>query len=359
MRKFKFVLILAVVSFLTIGIYTLFIRSVDESDFIVETVQGDPKQPAVRSVQTAIVDQGLKNINYNVGLDGRVQKTKDNLISGLFESPFDEKNAPDDFRRFMRSDFVSTLEQEGISYAIGTPDNNKWELQYWEDGKQRIVKKTFPAPVEARKLSETQIYPYKRIGDSLYVLAEDYQIDSETLLYKIDLKGDTIQKINLRGTSKNEVSLLGIHDETVVYYTTESIEGSDDTEEKLYLSDGKKVQRLKGLKSFSTEQTGLSADGSKLIMIEREMNDFNWTVYDLASKKSEKHKLDIPLVTDEFGLDEFTELKDGMIYTANRTGSGVINIRVIDALSERVIYEGNIKDKLKRTETTLNELVLN
>ena len=127
----------------------------------------------------------------------------------------------------------------------------------------------------------------------------------------------------------------------------------------MYLSDGKKVQRLKGLKSFSTEQTGLSADGSKLIIVEREMNDVNWTVYDLASKKSEKHKLDIPLVTDEFGLDEFIELKDGLIYMANRTGSGVINIRVIDALSERVIYEGNIKDKLKRTETTLNELVLN
>ena len=359
MRKFKFVLILAVISFLTISIYTLFIRSVEESDFIVETVQGDPKHPAVQSVQAAIFDQGLKKIDYNVRLDGRVQKTSGNMITDFFDSPFDEANAPDNFRRFMRSDFVSTLEQEGISYAIGTPDNNKWELQYWENGKQRVVKKTFPAPAEARKLGEGEINPYKKIGNSLYVTVYDLQTEVGTLLYKIDLKNDTIQKINLPVTTKGEVSLLGIHDETVVYYTTESIEGSDATEEKLYSSNGTKSQRLKGLKSFSSGQAELSADGSKLIIVEREMNDFNWTVYDLASKKSEKHKLDIPLVTDEFGLDEFTELKDGLIYTANRTGSGVINIRVIDALSERVIYEGNIKDKLKRTETTLNELVFN
>ncbi|MCT4779959.1 MULTISPECIES: hypothetical protein [Exiguobacterium] len=358
MRKFNFVLILAVVSFLTIGVYTIFIQSIDESDFTVETVKGDPTQPAVRSVQAELYDQGLKKVDYNVGLDGRVEKTTDNLISGLFESPYNENGAPADFRRFMRSDYVSTLEQECTSYAMGTPDNNKWELQYWENGKQRVVKKIFPAPAEARKLGETQLYPYKQIGNSLYVLAEDYQIDSETLLYKIDLKGDTIQKINLSVTSKDEVSLLGIHDETVVYYTTESIEGSDETEEKLYLSDGEKIQRLKGLKSFSTEQTGLSADGTKLIVVEREMKDFNWTVYDLASKKSEKHKLDIPLVIDEFGLDEFTELKDGLIYTANRTGNGVINVLVIDPISKRVLYEGNIKDKLKRKETSLNSLIL-
>ncbi|WP_449403670.1 hypothetical protein [Exiguobacterium artemiae] len=60
MRKFKFVLILAVVSFLTIGIYTIFIQSIDESDFIVETVKGDPKQQAVRSVHAELHDQGLK-----------------------------------------------------------------------------------------------------------------------------------------------------------------------------------------------------------------------------------------------------------------------------------------------------------
>ena len=76
-----------------------------------------------------------------------------------------------DFRRFIRSDYVITLEQDGISYAMGTPDNNKWELQYWEEGKQRVVKKIFPAPAEARKLGETQISPYKRIGNSLYVTA--------------------------------------------------------------------------------------------------------------------------------------------------------------------------------------------
>jgi len=360
MRKFKFVLILAVVSFLTLGIYTLFIRSIDESDFIVETVKGDPKQPAVRSIQAELIDQGLRKIDYTVGLDGRVQKTTDSLIKGLFESPFDEKNAPDNFRRFMHSDQVNTFEQEDITYAIGTSDNNKWELQYWEDGKQRIVKKIFPAPVEARKLNEAQISPYKKIGDSLlYVIVYDPQTGVDTQLYKIDLKDDTIQKINLPVTPKGDVSLIGIHNETIVYSTTESIDGTDMTEDKLYVSNGKTTQRIKGLKSFGNGETELSADGSKLIAFEREMGDFNWTVYDIKTKQVEKHSMDIPLVTDEFGLGEYTTLKDGLIYTANRLDDGIYNVRLIDPVLDRTLYEGNIKDKLKRAETTLNELVLN
>ncbi|WP_214721273.1 hypothetical protein [Exiguobacterium sp. s192] len=359
MRKFKFVLILAVVSFLTIGIYTIFIQSIDESDFIVDTVQGDPKQPAVRSVHAELHDQGLKKMDYKIGLDGRVQKTEDSLISGLFESPFDEKNAPNDFRRFMRNDYVITLEQDGTSYAIGASNNNKWELQYWKDGKQRVVKKIFPAPAEARKLGKTELYPYKRIGNSLYVTARDYESESKTLLYKIDLKNETIRKINLPFTSKDEFYLLGIHDETIVYYTSEGVEGSDETIEKVYVSDGKTSQLLKGLKSVGANQTELSADGTKLILLEREPEDLIWAVYDLASKKSTKYKIGIPLVLDESGLGEYTELKDGLIYTANRTGDGVVNVLVVDAISNRVLYEGNIKDKLKRVETILNELVLN
>ena len=43
----------------------------------------------------------------------------------------------------------------------------------------------------------------------------------------------------------------------IVYYTTENIEGSDGDKEKLYVSDGKTIQRLKGLKSFSNGQTEL------------------------------------------------------------------------------------------------------
>ncbi|RDB34452.1 hypothetical protein [Exiguobacterium sp. RIT594] len=359
MRKFNFLLILAVISFLTIGIYTIFIQSIDESDFTVETVKGDPKQPAVRSVQAELYDEGLKKVDYNVALDGRVEKTKDNWISGMFEGPYNENGAPADFRRFIRSDYVLTFEQQGTTYAMGTKDNNKWELQYWEKGKQRVVKKIFPAPPEARKLGETQLSPDKRFGNSLYVLAQDIQNDSETLLYKIDLKNDTIQKINLPVTSKGEIIILGIHNETIVYYTTEIVEGADDEKETLYLSDGKKSQRLTGLKSFGNEETKLSTDGTKLIMLEREPKKLNWTIYDLASKKSIKHKISIPSVTDESGSGEYTELKDDLIYTANRTGDGVFNVLVIDALSERVIYEGNIKDKLKRTETTLNSLVYN
>jgi len=358
MRKFKFVVILAVVSVLTLGIYTVFIHSIEESDFTVETIKGDPKQPAVRSVQAELYDQGLKNMDYTVGLNGRVKKTTDSLIGGLFESPFDEKNAPYNFRRFMQSDYVNTLEQEGTTYAIGTPNNTKWELQYWEDGKQRIVKKIFPAPVEARKLNEAQISPYKKIGDSLYVTVYDLQTEVGTQLYKIDLKGDTIQKISLPTIPKGDVSLLGIHDETIVYSTTENIDGTDMTEDKLYVSNGKITHRIKGLKSFSNGETELSADGSKLISFEREMGDFNWTVYDIKTKQVEKHSIDIPLVTDDFGLGEFTELKDGLIYTANRLENGVYNVRVIDPVSDRILYEGNIKDKLKREESSLNGLVL-
>ncbi|WP_393965280.1 hypothetical protein [Exiguobacterium sp. S22-S28] len=359
MRKFKFLLILAVVSFLTIGIYTLFIRSIDESDFTVETVKGDPKQLAVRSVQAELYDEGLKKIDYNVGLDGRVEKTKDNWISGMFEGPYNENGAPADFRRFIRSDYVLTFDQQGTTYAMGTKDNNKWELQYWKKGEQRVVKKIFPAPAEARKLGETQLNPDRRIGNNLYVLAQDIQNDSETLLYKIDLKNDTIQKITLPVTTKGEISLLGIHNETIVYYTTEIVEDSGDEKQTLYLSDGKKSQRLKGFKSFGNGETELSTDGTKLIMLEREPQKLNWTVYDLASKKSTKHKISIPLIKDESGLGEYTELKDDLIYTANRTGKGVFNVLVINALSERVMYEGNIKDKLKRTEPTLNSLVFN
>lgn len=359
MRKFKFVLILAVVSFLTLGIYALFIRSIDESDFIVETVQGDPKQPEVLSIQAELYDQGLKKTDYTVGLNGRVQKTTDSLIGGLFESPFDEKNAPDNFRRFMRSNYVNTLEQEGITYAIGTPDKTKWELQYWKEGKQRVVKKIFPAPVEARKLNEVQISPYKKIGDSLlYVIVYDPQTGVDTQLYKIDLKDDAVQKINLPVTPKGDVSLIGIHDETIVYSTTEHIDGTDMTEDKLYISNGKTTQRIKGLKSFSNGETELSADGSKMITFEREMNDFNWTVYDIKTKQIKKHSMDIPLVTDKFGLGEYTTLNDGLIYTANRLDNGIYNVRVIDPVSDRILYEGNIKDKLKRKETSLNGLVL-
>jgi len=358
MRKFKFVVILAVVSVLTLGIYTVFIQSIEESDFTVETIKGDPKQPEVRSVQAELYDQGLKKVDYTVGLDGRVQKTTDSLISGLFESPFDEKNAPDNFRRFMRSDYVSTLEQEGVTYAIGAQDNNKWELQYWEEGKQRVVKKIFPAPAEARKLGETQITPYKKIGDSLYVTIYDLQTEVGTQLYKIDLKDDSIQKINLSVSSQDEISLLGIHNEVIVYYVMENINGTDVSKEKLYMSNGKTTKRLKGLKSFSNGQTELSADGSKLIVFEREMNDFNWTVYDIKTKQVEKHSMDIPLVTDEFGLGEYTTLKDGLIYTANRLDDGIYNVRVIDPITDGILYEGNIKDKLKREESSLNGLIL-
>lgn len=358
MRKFKFVVILAVVSVLTIGIYTVFIQSIEESDFTVETIKGDPKQPEVRSVQAELYDQGLKKTDYTVGLDGHVRKKTENLISSLFENPYEEKRAPADFRRFIRSDYVTMLKQNGISYAMGTPDDNKWELQYWEDGKQRVVKKIFPAPAEARKLGEAQINPYKKSGNSLYVTVYDLQTEVGTLLYKIDLKNNTIQKIDLPVTSKGEVSILGIHDENIVYYTTEIVAGLDGEKETLYLSDGKKTQRLKGLKSFSSGQSELSTDGTKLILLEREMNDFNWTLYDLKTKQSEKHSMEIPLVEDDFGLGEFTEMKDGLIYTANRLDNGVYNVRVIDPVSDRILYEGNIKDKLKRKETSLNGLVL-
>ncbi|MDW2885933.1 hypothetical protein [Exiguobacterium artemiae] len=359
MRKFKFVLILAAVSFLTIGVYTIFIQSIDESDFIVETIKGDPKQPEVRSVQAELYDQGLKNVDYNVGLDGHVEKTKDNLISGLFESPYNENGAPADFRRFIRSDYVLTLEQEGISYAMGTPDNDKWELQYWEESKQRVVKKIFPAPDEVRKLIETELSPYRRIGDDLYVSVQDYQTNSGTLLYKLNLKNDTIQKINLPYTSKKEVVILGIHDEMIVYRTLEYLNESDESTEKTYWSDGKTVQPLKALNSISANQTELSKDGTKLIVLEGDSDQSSWIIYDWASKKSEKHSMDIPLVTDKFGLGSYTELKDDLIYTANRIDDGVINIRIVDAVSERVLYEGNIKDKLKRKETSLNSLILN
>lgn len=358
MRKFKFVVILAVVSVLTLGIYTVFIQSIEESDFTVETIKGNPKQPEVRSIQAELYDHGLKNVDYTVGLDGRVQKTTNNLISGLFENPYEEKRAPADFRRFIRSDYVTMMKQDGISYATGAPDNDKWELQYWEDGKQRVVKKIFPAPAEARKLGEAEVSPYKRIGNLLYVTVYDLQTEVGTQLYKIDLKSGAIEQINLPVTSQDEVSLVGIHGETIAYSTMESIAESDATNDKLFVSNGKTTQRVKGLKSFNTNQTELSADGSKLIVLEREMNDFNWTVYDIKTKQIKKHSIDIPLVTDDFGLGEFTELKDGLIYTANRLENGVYNVRVIDPVSDRILYEGNIKDKLKREESSLNGLVL-
>ena len=358
MRKFKFVVILAVVSVLTLGIYTVFIQSIEESDFTVETIKGNPKQPEVRSIQAELYDHGLKNVDYTVGLDGRVQKTTNNLISGLFENPYEEKRAPADFRRFIRSDYVTMMKQDGISYATGAPDNDKWELQYWEDGKQRVVKKIFPAPAEARKLGEAEVSPYKRIGNLLYVTVYDLQTEVGTQLYKIDLKSGAIEPINLPVTSQDEVSLVGIHGETIAYSTMESIAESDATNDKLFVSNGKTTQRVKGLKSFNTNQTELSADGSKLIVLEREMNDFNWTVYDIKTKQIKKHSIDIPLVTDDFGLGEFTELKDGLIYTANRLENGVYNVRVIDPVSDRILYEGNIKDKLKREESSLNGLVL-
>lgn len=361
MRKFKFVVILAVVSVLTIGIYTVFIQSIEESDFTVETIKGDPKQPEVRSVQAELYDQGLKKTDYTVGLDGHVRKKTENLISSLFENPYEEKRAPADFRRFIRSDYVTMLKQNGISYAMGTPDNNKWELQYWEEGKQRVVKKIFPAPAEARKLGKAEVNPYKRIGNLLYVTAYDLQTEVGTELYKIDLESGAIKQIKLPVTSKGkvtEVSLVGIDGETIAYSTTESIDESDATNDKLFVSNGKTTQRVKGLKSFNTNQTELSADGSKLIVLEREMKDFNWTVYDIKTKQIKKHSMDMPLVTDDFGLGEFTELKDGLIYTANRLDDGIYNVRVIDPITDRILYEGNIKDKLKREESSLNGLIL-
>ncbi|MGX8176927.1 hypothetical protein ACWS7L_05505 [Exiguobacterium artemiae] len=359
MRKFKFVLILAVVSFLTVGIYTLFIRSIDESDFVVETVKGDPKQSVVRSVHADIIDQGLKNLDYNVRLDGHVQKTAGNLITSLFNNPIDEEGEPTDFRRFIASDKVTTLEQEGITYGIGIKDKNKWELQYWNASKQRVVKKIFPEPSEAQKLGEIDLIPYQRVENSLYVYAQDYATNLETLLYKINLKNDTVQKINLPYTSKKYTYILGIHDETIVYYTSEGVEGSDATKETVYLSNGKTVQPLKGLDLSDAFQTKLSIDGTKLIMFKDELKGLRWTVYDLTSKKMKKYSMILPHTKDGDVLNKFIEPKNDMIYMGSQAGDGVINIRVVDALSKRVIYEGNIKDKLKRKETMFNTLILN
>lgn len=359
MRKFKFVLILAVVSFLTVGIYTLFIRSIDESDFVVETVKGDPKQSVVRSVHADIIDQGLKNLDYNVRLDGHVQKTAGNLITSLFNNPIDEEGEPTDFRRFIASDKVTTLEQEGITYGIGIKDKNKWELQYWNAGKQRVVKKIFPEPSEAQKLGEIDLIPYQRVENSLYVYAQDYATNLETLLYKINLKNDTVQKINLPYTSKKYTYILGIHDETIVYYTSEGVEGSDATKETVYLSNGKTVQPLKGLDLSDAFQTKLSIDGTKLIMLKDELKGLRWTVYDLTSKKMKKYSMILPHTKDGDVLNKFIELQNDMIYMGSQAEDGVINIRVVDALSKRVVYEGNIKDKLKRKETMFNTLVLN
>ncbi|MDI3234270.1 hypothetical protein QK289_04555 [Exiguobacterium antarcticum] len=359
MRKFKFVLILAVVSFLTIGIYTLFIRSIEESEFVVETVKGNPKQPAVRSVHAEMYDLGLKDTDYNVGLDGRVQKTSDNLITDLFSSPYDEEGAPADFRRFIRLDSVATLEQEGITYGLGIQDDSKWELQYWDAGKKRVVKKIFPAPAESRKLGEIQLDPYRYIDNNLYVYAQDYQTNSETLLYKIELKNETIQNIDLPYTADKNIQILAIADEKIVYQSEENTAMPDEIKRRTYLKDGKNVQSLKELDSININQTELSTDGTKLIMLENDSDQSSWIVFDLASKKLEQHKMAAPKLNEaDSGLSRFIELKNGLIYTANRTDDGVINVLVIDPISKRVLYEGNIKDKLKRKETSLNSLIL-
>lgn len=361
MRNFKFVLILTVVSFLTIGIYGWFIHSMDESEFVIETVKGDPKQQAVQSIQAEILDRGLKPMDYEVTLNGRVQKTTLDFVDQLFKNPFDIIDAPLAFRRFIAPNSVNTLEQYGIVYAMRLQKEGRWELQYFNQKKQRLFKKIVSAPAGIKYKGEVQFSPFQRSGDNLYV----YVVDEDPTnvgdhFFKFDLKADTIQKVDLPKTSNEYFNVLGINGEKIVYQTEGDINGSDATKRNTYISDGKTVQSLTALDSIDLYQSELIEDGKKLVALidDADQENFKWIVYDIGSKKLTHQSNDFNKWQGADGSSTYFRLENGVIYTGLNTGIGIFNVQVIDPLSGNVIYEGNIKDRLKRQDIILNGLVV-
>lgn len=360
MRKFKFVTTFASTIVLTLGIYFLFIQSIDESEFFVENVKGNPNQQGIDLIHANIYDQGLKDMDYDVSMNGKVITNESTLLGEMFEgysgySGF--KNYPKEFQRLASSDLYSTGSYDGNSYAIRILEDGKWEIQFFKRGQDEVSKKILTPSniIKPSKNDELNIFHWA--DDVIYV-----QIPSGNgqKLYKIDVQKWTIQDVVLPNTSQVYPNLIYADNDTIIYQAGEVTDHPDESKEKKYITDGegKQVRSLQELEQVDLNSYEVVDGGSKLVaIIEEDVEKIKWVVFDVTSEKLTRHSASIPNGYESGDVDRIVSLDDKCkIYTAAQTEAGVVNIQAIDALSSDVIYEGNIKDRLKHKDTMITGL---
>ncbi|WP_214804536.1 MULTISPECIES: hypothetical protein [unclassified Exiguobacterium] len=355
MRTYKYILSLGVICILTLGVYVVYSSSMEEPEFTVQTIQGNPDDQTVKQLQFKFNDPEAYRTNYKVNLMGKVKKKQSNYLSAFTMDYSGVSKAPHEFRQFMNQEEISKYEQEKNVFGLHVNEDGSWDLQSWKRGTEKMQTYSLPKPAKTKGI---YYRPFQLTKQKLYVsrIGDIVQKPGTNHIYVIDLKKKTVQLMDLPFQLTEEDEVLAIYQNRVLYRKM-----TNDAKTRVYLRDNTTSTRLKFLEREEMWDIRLIDEGAVVGMTEN-MTDtkVKWSTYDLRTKQFKQHHYDLPkLVANEVQRYASTNIKNDLVYALIETKKNGTSIFVLDAQNEEVQYEGTVKYDMPKSDLQFNDMTIN
>lgn len=355
MRTYKYILCLGVICILTLGVYVVYSSSMEEPEFAVQTIQGNPDDQTVKQLQFEFNDPEAYRTKYKVNLMGKVKKKQSNYLSGLTMDYSGVSKAPREFRQFMNQEEISKYEQDKKVFGLHVNEDGSWDLQSWKRGIEKVQTYSLPKPAKTKGI---YYRPFQQTKQKLYVqrIGDVVQKPGTNHIYVIDLKKKTVQLMDLPFQLTEEDEVLAIYQNRVLYRKM-----TNDAKTRVYLRDNSTTTRLKLFEVEDMWDTRVIDEGAVVGMTENMTETkIKWSTFDLRTKQFTQHRYDLPK-RDLNEVQRFasTTLDNGLIYALIETKKIGTSILVLDAQTEEVRYEGTIKYDMPKSDLQLNGMTIN
>lgn len=355
MRTYKYILSLGVICILTLGVYVVYSSSMEEPEFAVKTIQGNPDDQTVKQLQFEFNDPEAYRTKYKVNLMGEVKKKQSNYLSGLTMDYSGVSKAPREFRQFMNQEEISKYEQDKQVFGLHVNEDGSWDLQSWKRGTEKVQTVSLPKPAKTKGI---YYQPFQRTKQKLYVkrIGDVVQKQGTNHIYVIDLKKKTVQLMDLPFQLTEDDEVLAIYQNRVLYRKM-----TNDAKTKVYLRDNITSTRLKFLEREEMWGIRLIDEGA-VVGMTGNMTDtkVKWSTYDLRTKQFKQHHYDLPKQdANEVQRYASTDIKNDLVYALIETKKNGTSIFVLDAQNEEIQYEGTIKYDMPKSDLQFNDMTIN
>lgn len=364
MRSIKYLLILGIVSIVSIGIYVGQVLSVDKTNFVVETIKGNPKQDAVQNMRL-ILNEWSRNPNgYSIDIEGNVQRIDKSILFYIFQDENRWEESPREFRQFIFKHDTHLYTQDLVTYGLRATGDGEIELQYWDVSTKKLTRKTFDIS-EIQQNRSIRFSPFQRMGNML--LIESYIPNRESVrenIFSIDLNDETVSKIKLPSRLEKGDVIRSFYDGKMIVEQMHQLKDSDTMEVKIVVKDGQKTKQLNRFADFPNG-TYIMKEGRYLVGIEEsdessEQVQLRWHIYDIESDRQfvKTIKLKSFAKNEVISYSVVNEENDH-IYIAYRMENGAVKAIVVNPLTAETVFETEIKNKGSKNKLMLEQIITN
>lgn len=359
MKRYKYVLMIGGMSFITIGSYFGYAAMIKEPDYVIESVQGKASDDAVKDLHVGISSSRVKPTQYDIRLDGTVEASERNYLTNLYDTI--DVDYPKEFYRFIRKEDVSTSEQGTRTYGV---ESVKGHINYqsYDEKTKEYTKVRLPyAALEGshHQDDENTFQILSQDARHIYVAKDAYGPEKDMKILRLDIKKREVSEVPLilPTLKKNQSRTLVTANAYGTLYLLETHDDESIIESKYYLDDGKKVRRVKALDEFAyTGSMDLISDNRQLLMygaMDDGSKDIAWSIYDFETNEVTKHQV-TSKYPNQFGMTQMFNT-DQKLYQVSPTNKSNFQVTVIDLTNDSIEYQGIIRDKNERKNFSIDD----